>query len=85
MPVPTNEDRAERGRAILEEYGKLAGEPDEDTPTLLADLLADLRHLAREEGVDFGKSSDMSKIHFNEEVEEEGGDEDHEDDDEGVD
>lgn len=72
MSAPTNEERAQRARDIVERYQKETyfGEP-EDLPTTLGDILAEFRHLAHEEGIDFDKALLMSEIHFNEEQDEE--------------
>ena len=42
----TNEERAERARAALEQYVSAKGEAFEDSSSEIADLMADLLHLA---------------------------------------
>ena len=42
--MPTNDERAERARVILEAYGMYVGDPD-DPKANLTDVLVDLMHL----------------------------------------
>ena len=64
--MPTNGERAERAACALDDY---AGEelPDTDSETLLVDLLTDLRHFCRSNGVSFAEALKTSKTHFEEE------------------
>jgi hypothetical protein len=43
-----NADRRNRALTVLVQYGETVGNPHDDTPTNLGDLLADLLHLAGE-------------------------------------
>jgi hypothetical protein len=43
--MPTNDERAERARVILEAYGMYVGDPD-DPKANLTDVLVDLMHLS---------------------------------------
>ena len=49
--LPTNADRAERVRGYLIDY-KENHDPDEDVPTLAAELIADILHLVNQSGFD---------------------------------
>ena len=76
--VPT-EARFEDGEAAMKAYSAVkerndtdmydfSSEPPEDR---LTDLLADLRHWARAEGIDFERSDALARSHFETEVDEE--------------
>lgn len=65
-------DRIERARGALDYYSENSGsgysEPDE---TIVTDLLADLMHLAAEDGeFDFDDALDSARMHFSAEVNE---------------
>jgi hypothetical protein len=69
-----NERRANAARAALDAYGKTKGYASgqrQDLRERMIDLLTDLRHLARESGIDFDSMSSMSRFHFDEEVDSE--------------
>ncbi len=71
--MPTNSERAERARLILEAYAIEWGDP-EDHSANLTDILADLMHLAHrhaELNLDFNAQLEMAKQHFDEELLEE--------------
>jgi len=66
-----NEDRADRGREILEIYARLFGDPY-DPSANLTDVLTDLMHTAairHELGLEFQTSLKMANIHFEAETE----------------
>ena len=70
--MPTNEERAERGREILERYALQFGDPY-DPSANLTDLLTDLMHAAvrkSELGLQFKASLKMARWHFAAETEE---------------
>lgn len=72
--MPTNDERAERGRMILDFYAAKFGDPY-DTTANLTDVLTDLMHTAfREHDLDlkFHERLDMAMMHFEEEMVEEG-------------
>lgn len=73
MSIPTNEDRADRAREILRDYCRKVYqlEDGEESASVIGDILADLRHLCAEEGIDFEAPLLMSEVHFNEENDEE--------------
>lgn len=71
--MPTNDERAERGRVILEAYGLYVGDPD-DPSSNLTDVLADLMHLSIRQpslGLEFNRRLEMARQHFEAEMEEE--------------
>jgi hypothetical protein len=71
--MPTNNERAERGRILLQIYAENFGDPMDDTANL-TDILADLMHLAHrrsEPGLNFQRRLEMAKMHFEEELLEE--------------
>jgi hypothetical protein len=71
--MPTNDERAERARVILEAYGMYVGNPDDDKANL-TDVLADLMHLSvrqRALGIEFNHRLEMARQHFEAETEEE--------------
>ena len=71
--MPTNEERAERGREILEIYSRQFGDPYDFTANL-TDLLTDLMHTALSQpelGLEFQTSLRMAHGHFEAEIEEE--------------
>jgi len=62
MPEPTNASRIDRARlAIDAHWGNTGHEPLEEK---LTDLLTDLRHLSREQGIDFEAALLSSENHF---------------------
>lgn len=70
--MPTNEERAERGKAILEIYVLQFGEPF-DPAANLTDMLTDLMHTAvrkPELGLRFQASLEMASWHFDAETKE---------------
>ena len=71
--MPTNNERAERGRVILDFYAAKFGDPLDMTANL-TDVLTDLMHTAFREhdlGLNFHERLDMAKMHFEEEMAEE--------------
>lgn len=71
--VITNEERAERGWAILEMYAMSYGDPNDHTANL-TDVLADLMHLSKwqsERKLHFDRSLEIARGHFEAELEEE--------------
>ena len=74
---PTNQDRAERGRRALEAWNQGEDLLQEDMQTVIVDVIADLLHLAFEEGVTTGTPAggivQMAKDHYDSEIEEEYG------------
>jgi hypothetical protein len=71
--MPTNDERAERGRVILEAYGLYVGDPN-DPSANLTDVLADLMHLSVRQpalGLQFNDRLEMAGQHFEAETEEE--------------
>ena len=70
--MPTNDERAERGKAILENYGLRFGD-SYDPSANLTDILTDLMHAAvrqAELGLKFQDRLEMAKWHFEAEIEE---------------
>jgi len=67
-----NEERADRGRQILEIYARKFGDPYDPTANL-TDVLTDLMHTAvirPELGIEFKASLGMANLHFEAETEE---------------
>lgn len=64
-----NEAREERGRRLLSAYVHIQNETrdadEEDDQVWLTDMLADLRHWAAAEKLDFDRALATSQIHFN--------------------
>ncbi|MDF0665828.1 MAG: hypothetical protein P0119_07095 [Nitrospira sp.] len=72
--MPTNDERAERGRMILDFYAAKFGDPYDATANL-TDVLADLMHTAFREhdlGLKFHERLNAAMMHFEEETVEEG-------------
>jgi hypothetical protein len=68
----TNEERATEARKVLEAFAKSSGQRIEDERDhVVCDLLADMMHYCREEGVCFEKLVERARMHFEEEVDEE--------------
>lgn len=70
--MPTNGERAERGREVLAMYTMRFGDPH-DPRSNLVDVLTDLMHLAVREpelGLEFDSSLKMAQFHFEAEAEE---------------
>lgn len=70
--MPTNDERADRGRKILETYALKFGDPY-DPSANLTDVLTDLMHAAVREselGLQFQASLKMASWHFEAETEE---------------
>ena len=70
--MPTNDERAERGRQILEIYAVQFGDPYDPSGNLI-DVLTDLMHAAAREpelGLEFQSSLKMARFHFEAETEE---------------
>ncbi len=63
-----NIDRASAAEDGLEAWLASKGEDgDGDAQSNLGDFLADLRHMAQRQGIDFNAANLMGEIHFNEE------------------
>jgi hypothetical protein len=60
-----NEDRANRAQAALNAYDETWGGHDGSTEEQIIDLIADLNHLARREGVDFAVVLRCAQLHVN--------------------
>ncbi len=69
--MATNRDRAGWAHEGLQTYGNLTGVISEDLETQMSDLVGDLMHLARLEGVDFEDVLRRGRGHFHTEVAEE--------------
>lgn len=70
--MPTNDERAERGRKIIERYALQFGDPHDPTANL-TDVLTDLMHTAvrqPELGLAFQASLEMARWHFEAEADE---------------
>ncbi len=67
----TNRDRASWAHKALKKHVETTGSQDEDFVTQFGDLLSDLMHLARFEGLDFQYEVDRARGHFEAEVVEE--------------
>lgn len=70
--MPTNDERAQRAREVLEMYAVQFGDPYDPRGTLI-DVLTDLMHLAAREsevGLEFEGSLKMARFHFEAETEE---------------
>jgi hypothetical protein len=61
-----NKRRAGNAHTALVQYGAVVGSPmcSAEKPTLLTDLLVDLRHWADEHGVDFIAALEVSNLHY---------------------
>ncbi|MBU1248281.1 MAG: hypothetical protein KKB70_06260 [Proteobacteria bacterium] len=66
MSNPTNKDRAEIGRAVMNFFGSLPGQ-ESDTTSGLVDVLTNLMHLAEDEGIYFQSCVETAKMHFDQE------------------
>lgn len=60
----TNDQRADNAQAALDAYGDARGEND-TAETDMIDLISDLGHLARREGIDFRKVLLNAEVHYN--------------------
>lgn len=72
--MPTNDERAARGRIILDVYAAEFGDPYDPTANL-TDVLTDLMHATVREhdlGLKFHERLSMAMMHFEEEMAEEG-------------
>jgi len=56
--------RAHRANAALTEYCRVKGEPLDSLETGIIDLMTDLMHLARREGLDAFNLSRPAQVHF---------------------
>lgn len=68
----TNEERADRGRQLLDIYAQLFGDPYDSTANL-TDVLTDLMHTSsvrQELRLNFQSSLQMAVLHFEAETEE---------------
>lgn len=69
--MPNNKKRATWGKAALRTHSKLVGDLNEPLESQFVDLLANLRHAAQRDGVNFDDALRTSEGHFNAEVHEE--------------
>ena len=70
--MPTNDERAARGKKILETYALKFGDPY-DPSANLTDVLTDLMHAEAQQpelGLKFQASLGMARVHFEAETEE---------------
>lgn len=68
---PTNQERAERAVKALRFYQEKARtDISDDLYEIMADLMTDMMHLARFEGIGFDKAVKAAKSYFKAEVEE---------------
>lgn len=68
--MPTNAERANRAKVLLEVYATHFGDPDDHSANL-TDLLADLMHLSNKRikpSLSFQKSLSLATLHFHDEV-----------------
>lgn len=68
---PENQRRAQRGLSTLahhQEDGSIARVGSEIDYLVIADMLADIRHLCGWKGVDFNRAVDYSNVHYIEEL-----------------
>ena len=65
---PTNEDRAEWALLAVESFRHVVNMGGEDLDTVISDLLADLRHLADSEDLDFEEMLQWAYAHYEAEV-----------------
>lgn len=68
---PENQRRAQRGLSTLahhQEDGSIVRVGSEIDYMVVADLLADIRHLCEWKGVDFDRAVDYSNVHYTEEL-----------------
>jgi len=56
--------RSDRAEILLHEYYRLKGEPLEDPAAGIIDLMTDLMHLARQNGLDGFDLGRMAQMHF---------------------
>lgn len=56
--------RAQRAKTALAKYCRIKGEPLDCHETGIIDLMADLMHLARREGLDASNLFRMAQVHF---------------------
>ena len=61
--------RTENARQALDQYCRSKGEPLDTLETGIIDLLTDLLHLARREGLDACRIGQTAQIHFVVEIE----------------
>lgn len=71
MTFPLNSDRSSWAAGALATHAEITGNGGEDEATQLSDLLANLRHWAVANGVDFEDTCEGSRNVFDEETEEE--------------
>ena len=69
MSFPNNNDRAEYARSAVENHCKQADGEPECLEESVIDLLANLMHLCKKDGVDFGDCLLSAQIHFDAESE----------------
>jgi hypothetical protein len=72
--IPTNQDRADRADRALRYHFNLHTQGatfEDEIPHPLTDLLADLRHWADSEGIDFDVAFDIANRHYSAEKHEE--------------
>ena len=73
---PTNRDRAKRAeQALLATHSETVDADGGDYYTGIADLMADLLHLAHQKGYDTKRVISLAQLHFDAEVEDEEEDE----------
>lgn len=70
---PTNSERASWARQALATFARLTGQDrsgdlQHDLPSVVGDLLADLMHFCRRQGVDFDACLDTARSHHSVEV-----------------
>lgn len=69
---PTNEDRANWARAALEVFSQKTGlDMAVELDCSIGDLLANMMHLCKQEGLDFDALLETGRMHFEAETDEE--------------
>jgi hypothetical protein len=65
---PTNAERAQWAEDALDAFSDAAKMEGEDDKTVMSDLLANLMHFARQNGIDFESALTMARTNFEHEV-----------------
>ena len=70
--MPTNEERADWGRGACDTFAESVGmDMADDLPTIIGDLIANLLHLADQEGMCVESLLARAKMHYDAEITEE--------------
>jgi len=61
--APTNQDRVNDARLLIDLHQKING--DDQLDCVVTDVITNLRHYCKAEGLDFDKCVELSEVHFN--------------------